>query len=106
LYVRRRQYYYVNHAIFTIHLFVFIFITLLIIFGLNKIAAATGAGWLGYFTGILTLLIFFYNYKAMRNFYQQGRAKTIFKFLLLQFANFFIAIILFSIFTLLSLFKI
>lgn len=106
LYIRRKQFYYVNHAIFTVYLFVFVFIAILVIFGINKIKEATGAGWLSYFSTTLILLIFFYNYKAMRNFYQQGRAKTLFKFFLLQLLNAVIAIILFTIFTLLSLFKI
>jgi hypothetical protein len=105
LYSRHRQYFYVNHAIFTIHLFVFIFISLLVIFGIDKIASTTGVHWLKYLSGILILMIFFYNYKAMRNFYQQGRGKTILKFFILQFANLIIAIILFTVFTFLSLFK-
>ncbi len=106
LYVRRKQFYYVNHAIFTVHLFVFVFIALLIIFGINKIVAATGASWLQFISALVTIFIFFYNYKAMRNFYQQGRAKTITKFILLQFINLFIVLILFAIFFFLSLFKI
>ena len=106
LYSRHNQYYYVNHAIFTIHLFVFVFIALLFIFGINKIQAATGFGWLGYLSGIMIFYIFFYSYKAMRNFYQQRRAKTITKFLLLHFANLFIVILLFTLFSFLSLFKI
>lgn len=106
LYSRHKQYYYVNHAIFTIHLFVFVFIALLFIFGINKIEAATGFGWLGYLSGIMIFYIFFYSYKAMRNFYQQRRAKTITKFLLLHFANLFIVILLFVLFSFLSLFKI
>lgn len=106
LYIRQKKFYYVNHAIFTIHLFVFVFIVLLVIFGVNKIAGATGASWLGYLSGLLTILIFFYSYKAMCNFYQQGRKKTLVKFLLLHFINFIIASVLFIAFTFLSLFKI
>jgi hypothetical protein len=106
LYLRRKQYYYVNHAIFTIHLFVFVFIALLFIFGINKLEETTGAAWLSYLSGTMVFIIFFYNYKAMRNFYQQRRAKTIFKFCLLHFTNFFLVAILFVIFTFLSLFKI
>jgi K+-sensing histidine kinase KdpD len=79
---------------------------LLVIFGVNKVAVATGASWLGYLSGLLTILIFFYNYKAMRNFYQQGRAKTLLKFLILHFVNLIIASILFIAFTFLSLLKI
>ncbi len=106
LYIRQKKFYYVNHAIFTIHLFVFVFIVLLVIFGVNKVGGATGASWLGYLSGLLTILIFFYNYKAMRNFYQQGRAKTLLKFLILHFVNLIIASILFIAFTFLSLLKI
>ncbi len=106
LYSRHKQYYYVNHAIFTIHLFVFVFIALLFIFGVNQIKAATGFNWLGFISGIMILYIFFYSYKAMRNFYQQRRGKTIAKFLLLHFVNLFIVILLFIAFTFLSLFKI
>ncbi len=105
LYVRHKQFYYVNHAIFTIHLFVFVFITLLAIFGINKMEAATGAHWLSYLSSFLILLIFFYNYKAMRNFYQQGRGKTLLKLFLLNLANLFVAIILFTAFIFLSLLK-
>ena len=106
LYFRRKQYYYVNHAIFTIHLFIFIFIALLGIFGLNAISHFVHFGWVSYISVLIALLIIFYNYKAMRNFYQQGRGKTILKLILLHFANFFIVLILFMFFVLFSLFKI
>jgi hypothetical protein len=106
LYIRRKQYYYVNHAIFTIHLFVFVFIAQLAIFGVNKLKDVWHFSWLGYLSGLIVILIFVYNYKAMRNFYQQGRAKTITKFFILHFINLFIVIILFSVFFLLTFFKI
>jgi len=106
LYIRRKQYYYVNHAIFTIHLFVFVFIALLAVFGINKLKDSLHAGWLAYFSGLITILIFVYNYKAMRNFYQQGRGKTILKFCILHIVNFIIVMLLFVVFLLLSLFKI
>ena len=106
LYSRHKQFYYTNHAIFTIHLFVFVFIALLFIFSINKIENITGFHWLKYVSGIMIFLIFFYNYKAMRNFYQQRRAKTVLKFILLHFVNFFIVAILFVLFSFLSLFKI
>jgi hypothetical protein len=106
LYTRRKQFYYVNHAIFTIHLFVFVFIASLVTFGIKKLNDTMHWGWLGYVNGIIVLLIFFYNYKAMRNFYQQGRAKTILKFVILQFVNLVIALILFMAFFTFSLFKI
>jgi hypothetical protein len=106
MYTRRRQYYYVNHAIFTIHLFVFIFILLLVIFGINKLALIDGMHWLQWLSGILTLLLFFYIYKAMRNFYKQGRGKTILKFIILLLFNLVIMTVLFTVFLFLSFFKI
>ena len=106
LYIRRKQFYYTNHAIFTIHLFVFVFIILLFVFGLNKMAIIPGLHWLQYVSNLIVLLLFFYNYKAMRNFYQQRRAKTILKFILLHVVNFVFVAILFILFTFLSLFKI
>ena len=106
LYFRKKQFYYVNHAIFTIHLFVFVFIALLFVFGINKIEAATHWGWLGYLSTLIVFFIFIYNYKAMRNFYQQNRWRTVMKFTLLHFFNLFIVMILFVIFIFLSFFKI
>ncbi len=87
LYVRRKQFFYVNHIIFTIHLYCAIFILLLIIFGINGLQDKLH--W-GIFTWIKTLLwigLGFYEYKCLRNFYQQRRAKTITKFVILNFAT-------------------
>ncbi len=106
MYRRRRQYYYVNHAIFTIHFFVFVFIILLIIFGLKELSDLLHWNWLKYLRGILVFYIFYYCYKAMRNFYQQGRAKTIIKFVILHLANLFFILILFIFSVFFSLFKI
>jgi hypothetical protein len=106
LYIRRKQFYYVNHAIFTLHLFIFVFIALLAIFGLNKLVENYNWQWLNYVSGILGIAIYFYNYKAMRNFYQQGRAKTVIKFILLHLMNFFIAAFVFIAFFMVSLFNV
>jgi Protein of unknown function (DUF3667) len=105
LYIRRKQFYYVNHAIFTIHLLVFVFIALLITFGIGKLNETLRYNWLSFLNSVIILLIFFYNYKAMRNFYQQGRAKTIAKFLLLHFMNLILVIFVFFAFFMVSLFK-
>jgi hypothetical protein len=106
LYWRRKEYYYVNHAIFSIHLFVFTFIALFFVFALDKLEDKTGIRWLDDVSSIIVLVILFYTYKAMRHFYAQGRGKTILKFCLLLFLNLFILIFLFTVFLFLSLFKI
>ena len=105
LYVRRKEYYYVNHAIFSIHFYIFCFLNLLFIFGLAKVNDSLRWSAIGYLEVILGLGIFFYLYKAMRKFYQQRRAKTIFKFFILCLLLFITITFLFLFFILFSLFK-
>ena len=98
LYVRHKNLYYTDHAIFTIHLYIFTFIFLLVFFSmlkLNELAPSSIWGWLDF---VLWLYWLFYMYKAMRNFYKQRRAKTIIKYMLLNMAAFISLIFLFSIF--------
>jgi hypothetical protein len=83
LYIRRKEYYYVNHAIFSLHFYIFTFITLLVEFGINKLNKQLGWKVLDWLMFIIAIGIFFYLYKAMRRFYMQRRAKTIFKFFIL-----------------------
>jgi len=106
LYIRRKEFYYVNHGIFSIHLYIFIFIALLFSFGLNKLSAVTHWEGFSVMKNLISVLIFFYWYKAMRNFYQQRRAKTILKYLLLLLSFLFVLMLLFSFFFLLSAFTV
>lgn len=96
LYIRRRKrFYYVNHGIFLIHIYIYSFINLLFYFLIQKLSDATGWGWLGFFQFALFLHAAWYVYKAMRNFYEQRRFKTIVKFLLLNLLTFIVIDILF-----------
>ena len=98
LYIRRKKFYYVDHAIFSIHLYIFSFILFLLVLCVDKLKDSFPSavwGWIAFF---LWLYWLFYVYKAMRNFYRQSRGKTILKYLLLNFAAFLIIILLFSIF--------
>ena len=79
IYIRRKQFYYVDHIIFTIHLYVFIFLVMLVTFGISKMRSLLHWDWLSFLSAIFVLSIFFYFYKALRNFYKQRRAKTILK---------------------------
>jgi hypothetical protein len=84
LYIRRKQYLYVDHIIFTLHLFCATFIFILLISLFSKLGELTGAWIFSLISAVILLLIFFYQYKALRNFYSQGRWKTIIKFLLIN----------------------
>ena len=106
LYFRRKQFYYVNHAIFSIHLYIFVFIALLITMSLARLNSELHWGLITFIGGLLYVALFFYEYKAMRNFYQQGRGKTILKFILLNLMFLIVLMILFSLFILFSFYKI
>ncbi|MEO5892245.1 MAG: DUF3667 domain-containing protein [Ferruginibacter sp.] len=106
LYLRRKKYYYVSHGIFSIHFYIFTFVVLLLMLALGKLKDWLNWEWINFIRALLNLVILFYLYKAMRNFYQQGRAKTIVKFLLLSLLATFMIAFLFVGFILFSFMKI
>jgi hypothetical protein len=106
MYARRKQFFYVNHIIYSIHLYCAIFIIILSGLWLNSIVKGITHeehDWIG---TVFTLAGFFYLYKSMRNFYGQRRAKTILKYVLLLFASLFIMVLLFTVFFLFSAFAV
>ncbi|CAN5410987.1 DUF3667 domain-containing protein [soil metagenome] len=106
LYRRQKEFYYVSHGIFSIHFFIFTFIAMLFIFGFAEAKEVLHWKWLSYFQTAFQLGIIVYLYKAMRNFYQQRRAKTIAKFLLLAVFSIALIGVIFSSFILFSFMKI
>jgi hypothetical protein len=106
IYSRHKNLYYVNHAIFSIHLYVFIFVMLFFILTLDELSYIWHAAWLEYFSILIVAAIFFYEYKAMRVFYAQSRAKTFLKFSILNVIHFFVMILLFIFFMLFSFLKV
>ena len=104
LYAKHKQFYYVNHIIYSIHLYCAVFIIILIGLWLNSILTAithSEHDWIG---SSFTLAGFFYLYKSMRNFYGQRRAITILKYILLLLLSLFVMVLLFGIFFLFSAF--
>jgi hypothetical protein len=83
LYYRRKNYYYVDHGIFSIHLYIFSFLVLLGVFGLNELHSITKWQLFDWMEFALVVYAFIYYYKAMRRFYEQGRVKTFLKYMLL-----------------------
>lgn len=100
LYVRHSRYFYVTHIIFTIHLFVFYFIMLLILFSSNKLGTIFSWWPSNLLALIIWLYMFYYLYKAMRRTYEQQRTKTLLKYFILLFLSLllyaFLTIMLFS----------
>ena len=105
LYFRRKHFYYVSHIIFTIHLYIFIYIDLLLMYFFGVLSQIKYLRWLGTVEVILGIGILYYTYRALRNFYEQGRWKTVLKLFLLCFALMFLSIIFLMIAFTLSLYK-
>ena len=106
LYRRNKNHYFVDHLIFSIHIYCAFFI---ILFALKLINLTTEyifhkspSGWAA---GITTVLMFYYLYKALRNHFNQSRAKTILKFSILNFLTAILMVVLMIAFILLSLFN-
>ena len=95
LYVRRRKFYYVDHGIFAVHLYIFSFLILLLLLLFGKIQSISGWKWIDWIDVAIVIFPFWYYYKAMRNFYQQGRLKTLVKYILLFILSFAVQLMLF-----------
>jgi hypothetical protein len=105
VYIRqRKQYYFADHGVFTIHLYIFTFFILLLVFLMDELKGLLHENVTGWGILILFLVLFFYLYKAMKNFYGQKRGKTYFKFLLVAFFSFLMMLILFMFFIFFSAF--
>lgn len=98
LYIRRKQFLYIDHAIFIIHLFIAIYMFWLISYGLNYAGTLTGWRGLKFLAGFMFVIVQFYQYKAMRNFYKQSRIKTIVKYCIFNFITLLIFIFIGMIF--------
>jgi hypothetical protein len=87
LYLRRKQYFYVDHAIFTIHLYCATFILMLANILLSQLSDLATWGWVHGICNILLVALivymFIYLFMAMRTFYRQSWGKTLVKYVLL-----------------------
>ena len=110
LYFRHKQYYYVNHGIFTIHVYCATFILLLINLLLGQLEDAVHAEWLRTVIGTLMFVVglymLIYLYKAMRGFYKQGRGKTFLKYFIVCSVATIVNLIIFLIFLLITVISI
>lgn len=107
LYFRhKKKYYYVDHGIFSIHVYCATFILTLAVVLLQKMYSTVGLTWLTILGEILIFVLVIYNliylYKAMRGFYHQGRGKTFLKYLITCLLAFIVNTILLVLFVLIS----
>lgn len=103
---RKKQFYYVDHGIFAIHLYCATFILTMTSVLLYQFAHWLGVGWIKVVMGIVIFALcvwtVIYLYKAMRGFYRQRRFKTFVKYCLVCCLSFIVNMIIFVIFILLS----
>jgi len=106
LYKRHKKIYFVDHGIFLIHLYVFTFILMLVFIGLQQLSDAFDWGWIGFLQAGLIIYGIWYAFKAMKNFYGQGRGKTLGKYLLFNLLCFFSINVLFALFLFVTFFQV
>jgi hypothetical protein len=110
LYFRHKQYFYVNHGIFTIHVYCATFIQLFVFLMVYQLGKAVPSGGWHTLVVLLNFAVFIwmmiYPYKAMRGFYMQRRGKTFFKYFVLFSLMSFINLFLLVIFLLISVFTV
>lgn len=94
IYIRRKQFYYADHGVFTIHLYVFTFVILTLIFILAELSKLRGFGFIGFVIAGLVIAMAFYLYRAMKTFYAQGWVKTFFKWLILVITSLIMMLLL------------
>lgn len=107
LYIRRRKtYFYVNHVIFIIYVYIATFVSMLVSFGLSALYDATKFAPFNWLHIIVIIYIFLYCWLAMRNFYRQGYVKSFFKYFILLFICSFVAAIIMTFFVFTSIMSI
>lgn len=104
LYARRKNYYYADHIIYTIHVYCAVFILIFLTMTVQRADAVPYLGWLAYLTIPISVYIALYIYKSQRRFYKQSRGKTIVKYFLLLLSAAFMMSLLFTAFFILSVF--
>ncbi|OSZ82503.1 hypothetical protein CAP35_04325 [Chitinophagaceae bacterium IBVUCB1] len=107
LYIRRRkQFFYVSHAIFSLHCYIVAWFFFLLKEVIDVVLSKIGdIGIYGAFTSLIYLGLSIYVYFAMKHFYKQGLSKTLIKWLMLMLSISGVIIIIMTILILNSFFS-
>lgn len=106
VYIRRKKFLFFEHGVFTIHLYVFTFLLLLLLFTIGSFQTKANWVFLNIVYAVLFFILFGYLLIGMKKFYEQGWWKTFFKFLMvsvLSLVMMFILFIFFAIFSAITL---
>ncbi len=102
VYWRQKQFYYSDHAVFTLYHYIFSFLVLLLFFGFNALADWSGWSFFNTIGNLFLILWPLYLYLGMRRFYGQGWRATFGKFVLVNLLGFLSLVGLFILFILIS----
>ncbi len=106
LYRRNKEHFFVDHLIFSIHIYCAFFIILFAVKIIDDVYAYFMHTPFTILDASVAFLLFFYLYKSLRNHFHQSRTKTIIKFLILNTLTILLMGVLMTAFLLLSLFNI
>lgn len=105
LYIRKKIFFYSDHAVFTLYHYVFGFIALLLIFLFDNLNDIWKLGIFNWFISFLVIWWILYLFLGMKRYYQQGWGRTLLKFILQVVLNIIILIFLLSVFFIFSIFQ-
>lgn len=105
MYYRRKNFYYGDHAIFSIHHYVFSFMLILLMLILGKVEDYIHWKIWDILQFICFLIGPIYLFIAMRRFYKQGFFKTLMKFIVLNISALLVLLLLFAVFGLYAVFQ-
>ena len=106
LYRRNKNHFFVDHIIFSIHIYCAFYIILFIaqiVTVVNDFFSDKASGMIAI---IVPLTLFFYLYKSLKNHFNQSRIKTLLKFFILNILTMFLMGVLMMVFFMFSLFNI
>jgi hypothetical protein len=106
LYRRNKNHYFVDHLIFSIHLYCAYFIILFAVQLVNLFTHFVFGKVFAIFSFFSLIVQFFYLYKSLRNHFNQSRKKTLLKFFILNILTVFLMAVLMIVFFMFSLFNI
>jgi hypothetical protein len=106
LYRRNKNHFFVDHLIFSIHIYCAFFIFLFAVKLINLITEFVFHKLYGMIAAITPIALFYYLYKSLRNHFHQSRRKTLLKFIILTFLTLILMSFLMLTFILLSRFNI
>ena len=105
LYLRRKKYYYSDHAVFTLYHYIFSFILLLLFWSFEALHQKSGWGVFNFLQTLLVIAWPLYLFIAVKRFYGQGWGKTFIKFLLLNILGLLSILLIFALFSVLFIYQ-